>query len=82
MFCHELRHRRKAAGLTQAQLGRLTELSASAVGMLEQGRRNPSPRARARLLWALRGTEAPPPALLEQRLLDEALAGLKGDPAQ
>ncbi len=81
MFGYELRCRRKAAGLTQAQLGRLTGLSASAVGMLEQGRRAPSPKARARLLWALRGTGPPTPAQTEQAALRHSLGRLKAGSA-
>ncbi len=78
MFGIELKHRRKAAGLTQAQLGRLAGVSASGVGMIEQGRRQPSPKARARLLWALRGTKPPTYSQAGEAALHRALNGLKG----
>ena len=44
MFCTKLRALRKEKGLTQRELGALVGLSASGIGMIEQGRRLPSRR--------------------------------------
>lgn len=49
MFSHELRRLRKAQGWTQAELAQLLEISPSAVGMYEQGRREPDTSLLARL---------------------------------
>lgn len=42
MFSSEIRRYRRTLGLTQRQFGALCGLSASAIGMIEQGRRVPS----------------------------------------
>lgn len=78
MFSHELSRLRRCCGLTQKQLGTLCGCSASAIGMMEQGRRCPSAPQynRLALVFAARGCRLPPrprqPVL--RRALPELLA--------
>lgn len=62
MFCKQLRLYRRMLELTQAQLGRVVGVSASAIGMYEQGRRLPGPKvySRMRLLFLRQGLELAP----------------------
>lgn len=62
MFHTELRAIRRALGMTQGQLAGLMGLSASTLGMYEQGRRIPSRPAAARMSLALEalGASLPP----------------------
>lgn len=53
MFQEELRAIRLGLGMTQGQLAGVLGISASALGMYEQGRRIPGPRAAARMALAL-----------------------------
>jgi predicted nucleotidyltransferase len=53
-FSTELRQRREAAGLTQAQLASLADTSQSRLSSYESGTAAPNPRTRARLLAAAR----------------------------
>ena len=75
MFCTQLRALRVSLGLTQRAMAGALGLSASALGMYEQGRRVPGPKTAARMarFFALRGLilppappapEGPPPQLL------------------
>lgn len=63
MFCDWLKNSRETLGLTQRQMAPLVNLSASALGMYEQGRRRPGPAAQARLraFFARHGLTMPPP---------------------
>lgn len=83
MFCDWLRMTRERLGLTQRQLGELAGVSASSVGMYEQGRRRPGTAARARLrgYFRERGYEMPEPPLqpekpAEQRFREEVAGAL------
>lgn len=42
MFCDRIRELREECGMTQRQIASQLKVSASAVGMYEQGRRTPS----------------------------------------
>ena len=57
-----MRRLRKAAGLTQEQLGERCNMGLSAVSRLERGHRNPRLETLVRLAHAL---EVPPATLLE-----------------
>ena len=57
MFCIWLKKSRRELGLTQRALGRETGLNPSTLGMYEQGRRRPSPKAKARLRMFFSRTE-------------------------
>ena len=48
-----LRKQREELGLTQQQLADITELSVTAVAMIERGERGPNLDTAARLCWAL-----------------------------
>jgi len=62
LFAKELKLYRRLLGLTQAELGRAVGVSASAVGMYEQGRRLPGRRVYSRLrrLFLRQGLELRP----------------------
>jgi transcriptional regulator with XRE-family HTH domain len=61
-FGATVRRLRKAAGLTQEQLGERCKMDLSAVSRLERGQRNPRLDTLVRLARAL---DVPPAALLE-----------------
>lgn len=54
MFGDKVKTMRCLVGWTQRELGAMCGLSASAIGMIEQGRRLPSPRRYARMREAFR----------------------------
>lgn len=62
MFCIWLQNARKTLGLTQKELAAHLKLSASTLGMYEQGRRRPSPKAKARLRMFFSRTEIGSPS--------------------
>lgn len=68
MFCDWLKNSRCVLGLTQQQMGQVAGVSASTVGMYEQGRRHPGPAAQARLreFFAAHGLEMPIPPRQQQ----------------
>lgn len=63
MFCDWLRAARRELGMTQRQLGEALGMSASCLGMYEQGRRRPGAAAQARLrcFFRERGLRMPAP---------------------
>ncbi len=86
MFGTWLRTTRESFGLTQGELARMSGISASAIGMYEQGRRKPSPAAQARLgcFWRERGVVMPEVKRRapEDPKLVEALRDLRAAPSR
>ncbi len=82
MFGNRVRALRKREGLTQRELGVLCGISASAVGMIEQGRRLPSRAVYARMGAILAGRDGSFPTLPPRAVLSRDWLELLREPGE
>lgn len=82
MFGDWVRALRKRKGLTQRELGALCGLSASAVGMIEQGRRLPSRAVYARMGAVLAGRDGSFPTLPPRAVLSRDWLEILREPSE